>query len=171
MLAARAGVSQEKQPPQARQELKGAELGPDLPETPAILIPLPDAEAATSSMPIDELPGRPSCGVLCARTVTWGEVPMYPAPRRGAMCSSPERARLGGGSTLACLVWFSQHALMSPVCQPGDPGTEQTWPRELMASRDLSASSALVHTPYCRGLGLLSPCPLDGQPLLGQRDL
>lgn len=79
------------------------------------------------------------------------------------------RARLGGGSTLACSVWFSQHALMSPVCQPGDPGMEQTWPRELTASRDLSASLALVHRPYCRGLGLLSPCPLDGQPLLGAK--
>lgn len=111
-MAPQAGVNQEKRPPQARQELQGAEPGGDLPETPAG--PLPNPEAATGSMPSDEFPG-------------WhGHLgrgpPVYPAPRRGAGL---------GGTALARSVQSSQEARVSPVYQPARSGRGlgSSWPQ------------------------------------------
>lgn len=99
-------MNREKRPPQARQELQGAEPGGDLPETPAA--PLPDPEAATAPCPrMSSLDG----------TVTWGEAPRVP--------STQERGRAGRhrpGSLSSV-----QPAGTDVSCVPGC--TEQAWPQ------------------------------------------
>lgn len=92
-------------------------------------------------------------------TVTWGEAPRVP--------STQERGRAGRhrpGSVSSV-----QPAGTDVSCVPGC--TEQAWPRELVASRDLSASLVLSTTLFVSGLWLLSPCLVDGQPRLGPRGL
>ena len=143
-----AGVNQKKQPPQARQELQGAEPREDLPETPTGR--LPDPEAATSSMPSDEFPGRH--GHL-------GEAPRVPSPQERG------RARWHRPGLFSSVQPTGTGVSCVPAC------TEWAWPWELMASRDLSATSVLSMTLTISSLWLLSPCLVDGQPRLGPRGL